>query len=84
MNKTLLFGNLRDITEVSRYLLHLLEIEYNKSQQGDDAHCCIGQVVNGLIERLKTVYAEYCRNHEWVHVYLRQVRFLPPYEKIFD
>lgn len=31
-------------------------------------------MTNGLIDRLKTVYAEYCRNHEWVHVYLRQVR----------
>ncbi len=51
-----------------------MEFEYTKSQQDDDAHCCIGQVVNGLIDQLKNVYAEYCRNYEWVHAYLRKVR----------
>ncbi len=73
VNKTLLFGNIRDINDISRRLLNLLEYEYTKSQQGDDGHCCIGQVFNGLIDQLKNVYAEYCRNHAWVHAYLRKV-----------
>ncbi|CAF0988743.1 unnamed protein product [Adineta steineri] len=72
VNKTLLFGNIRDISDITRRLLNLLEYEYTKNQQGDDAHCCIGQVFNGLIDQLKNIYAEYCRNHEWVHVYLRK------------
>ena len=77
MNRTLLFGNLRDIDDMSRRLLNLLECEYRKSQEDDDEHCCIGQAVNRLVDPLKTVYAEYCRNHEWVHVYLRKVGIEP-------
>ncbi|CAF1177190.1 unnamed protein product [Adineta ricciae] len=72
VNKTLLFGNIREIHDITRRLLNLLEYECTKSQQGDDVHCCLGQVFNGLIDQLKHVYAEYCRNHEWVHAYLRK------------
>lgn len=72
----MLFGNIREINDISRRLLNQLEFEYTKSQQNDDGHCCIGQVFNGLIEPLKTIYAEYCRNHEYVHAYLRKVRHI--------
>ncbi|CAF3955367.1 unnamed protein product [Rotaria magnacalcarata] len=72
INKKLLFGNINDINDVSHRLLNLLEFECSKSQQNDDAHCCIGLVFNGLIDQLKHAYAEYCRNHEWVHGYLRK------------
>lgn len=74
MNKTLLFGNIREIDSLSRHLLNKLEVEFLKTQQNNDAHCCIGEVFNSLIEQFKTTYAEYCRNHEWVHGYLREVK----------
>ncbi|CAF3952566.1 unnamed protein product [Rotaria sp. Silwood2] len=72
VNKKLLFGNIRDIKDLSHRLLNQLEFEYTKNQQNDDAHCCIGQIFNVLIDQLKTIYAEYCRNHEWVHIYIRK------------
>ncbi|CAF3707296.1 unnamed protein product [Rotaria sp. Silwood1] len=72
VNKKLLFGNIHDINDLSHRLLNQLELEYTKIQQNDDAHCCIGQIFNNLIEQLKSIYAEYCRNHEWVHIYLRK------------
>ncbi|CAF1070608.1 unnamed protein product [Rotaria sordida] len=72
INKKLLFGNIRDINDISYRLLNQLEFEYTKNQQNDDTHCCIGQIFNNLIDQLKNIYAEYCRNHEWVHIYLRK------------
>jgi len=69
VNKALLFGNLEQIADVSRRFLRQLEFQ---SAQTDDRQCCIGSLVNSLVEEMKHSYAEYCRNHEWVHSYLRK------------
>ncbi len=68
-----LFGNIEEVTALSRDLLTDLE------ETSQAKHSLVGGVFVTFAPRIKSVYAAYCRNHDNASALNEKVYEAPPY-----
>ncbi|XP_054160708.1 dynamin-binding protein-like [Oppia nitens] len=69
-----LFGNLRDIIEVSSLLIQRLE---ESTQMKKYEHQMVGKCFLDVLDQMKTTYSQYCRNHDQMLPLYRRYESIP-------